>query len=144
MPEETQTKEERLEEMPEWAKGLGLAGVFLQPFFAGLVLYAARGEFEKEQSKYIKETSPLCSQFMEEADIDKTGALGPREIVDLARKVGYKETFPTNPLVAQLRPGNYENKDVILRVSGGSWREEYRFPKSRLAEIIRRPQHRGE
>ena len=126
--------------------------------FVGVGILGTVGFFgiknDKKQREYVREISPLCTQVRREFDNNpQDGKMDYNEGIKLARAAGYGGNFPDDQLVIQLQPGSYRNHDVVLRMSrlrsmdiskenSPIWNAEYRFPKSRLAELVRRPQRR--
>ena len=85
-----------------------------------------------KQGKYVEEISPLCAQVLKESDRDESFCR------DICNNMKIQTSQPT----VQLSPGDYRTRNVVLKISGGSWSDNYRFPESKLKGLVRRPQHR--
>ncbi len=146
-------------DLPEIIVGTCMMGVVCAIFGGFWYLMHDTEKSSKKRREYQEETSPLCEQAMRQFDLNpKNGMMDPGESVELSEAVGYNKIFSTNQPIVQLEPGSYEKEDIVLRLSSSgsnmrisgfshgrgspAWSDEYRFPKSRLVDLVRRPQHR--
>ena len=116
----------------------------------GAVIYCKWSDGSK-QKKYEVETSPLCAQVMRSFDTKpEKDILDSEEGAELAKALGYEGILPTNQAMFQLAPGSYKDQNIKFRMSsaktsyGGfsAWKEIHSCPKSKLADLVRRPQRR--